>query len=77
MSLIRETQVRGSKKISFDNILYCFRSHMVVDNEKVLPILKVHNKRLRLHEEHLSWKVKTLKAYYLKAIETGKLAYSG
>eukprot|EP00090_Calanus_glacialis_P019121 TRINITY_DN29466_c0_g1_i1.p1 TRINITY_DN29466_c0_g1~~TRINITY_DN29466_c0_g1_i1.p1 ORF type:complete len:213 (-),score=53.26 TRINITY_DN29466_c0_g1_i1:235-873(-) len=53
------------------------RSHMVVDNEKVLPILEVQNKRLRLHKEQLSWKVKTLKAYYLKAIETGKLVYSG
>ena len=50
---------------------------MVVDNEKVLPILEVQNKRLRLHKEQLSWKVKTLKACYLKAIETGKLVYSG
>ena len=55
--------------------IYSFRNE-AVDSEKLLPLLELKNKKLRIGEANIDRKVKSLKTFYLKSIQTGKLIFS-
>eukprot|EP00092_Neocalanus_flemingeri_P003657 GFUD01003928.1.p1 GENE.GFUD01003928.1~~GFUD01003928.1.p1 ORF type:complete len:167 (+),score=49.68 GFUD01003928.1:674-1174(+) len=52
------------------------RKQGLTDEENMLEELEFKNKHLKLQKEHLSTKVETLKAWYIKAIRTGKVVLS-